>query len=297
MRLGNAALSHWRYVGKFFWPADLAVYYPHPGRGLSLGLAAAAGLLLAAVTALALALWRRRPWLAAGWLWYVGMLLPMIGLVQFGDLALADRFTYLPLVGLALALVWTARDLCAGQPRCGRVLPAVAVALTCALAALSVTQLRLWRDSVTLLGHTLAVTGDNPFVRANLGWSLAGLGRYQEAFRHYQEALRLAPAYAEAHNNFGVVLARLGRLREAEAEFREAVRLKPQLAPAWSTLGYALARQGRHAEAEACYREVLRLEPDNPDAHDNLAELMRAFGRPAEELRHRLEAGRLRSAR
>ncbi len=222
-RLGNAALSYWRYLGKMFWPADLAMLYPHPGRQIPAGPAVLAGLLL--VTLTVLVLWqRRRPWLAVGWLWYVGMLVPMIGIVAFGSQAMADRFMYLPSIGCSMALVWLIMEALPLR----RFRPTLIVALTasvlCALAVKTVMQERLWKDSETLFRHTLALTSNNYLIHNNLGDVLLNAGRYPEAIAEYEKALIAIP---DVHTNLGIALLNAGRLDEAIRHFQAALRLQP----------------------------------------------------------------------
>jgi tetratricopeptide (TPR) repeat protein len=258
-RLGNAALSYWRYVGMMLWPADLAVFYPHPGKNLPFGAALAAGLLLAAVTVLVLRQARPRPWLAVGWLWYAGTLLPMSGIVQFGVHALADRFVYLPSIGVFLALVWLAAEGLPAPLRRPAVLGPAAAAALAALAAASAVQAGYWRDSETLFSRTLAVTSGNWMIHGNLGTVLVEQGRQEEAIAHYREALRLRPEFPSAHTNLGNAYLRLGRTQEALGHYREAVRLDPANALRHRNLGLALTRAGQGEEAAACYREAERL--------------------------------------
>ena len=227
LRAGNAAISSWRYVGKLLLPVNLAVYYPHPGAGLRASLAVVAALALAAVTLTLLLLSRRRPWLGVGWLWFLGMLAPMIGIVQFGAHAMADRFAYLPLAGFFLALVWfLAGDL--PRPRYRPMLLAAgAAAVLVIFGGATVRYLHIWRDSETLFKHTLAVTRGNWLIHNNLCGTLKDAGRMKEAIPQCVEALRLHPDYADAHHNLGVALAKTGRFDEGIAHFQEALRLQP----------------------------------------------------------------------
>lgn len=242
VRLANAALSLWLYLKRLVWPADLAVYYPHQGTGLSFGSALAAGAFLAA---LSLGVWfqaRRRPWLAAGWLWFLATMMPVIGVVQIGSQALADRYAYLPLIGIMLALVWTLAGL--APPA---VLAAGAVAAVLSLGAVTVAYSSLWKDSETLYRRTLAVTRGNWVIENNLGLVLAAAGRLEEAVEHYRNALALRPFDARVHNNCGVALRSLKRFDAAAAHFREALRLQPDYAKAFNNLMTTLDEAGRPA--------------------------------------------------
>jgi len=275
-RVANALVAYVAYLGKTFWPTGLAVFYPHPVR-MPVWEIIGAAVVLAAIT-LGVVRFRRRRYGLAGWMWYVGTLVPVIGLVQVGSQAMADRYTYVPLVGVFVALVWGVADGAEwalarlGRPAWKRgVLTATAGAALAVCGATTVLQVLHWRDTETLFRHTLQVTRDTDLAHNNIGVALAGLGRWDEAVAEYREALRLNPQYAEAHNNLGAALAGLGRWDEAVAECREALRIKPQYAEARSNLGNALAGLGRWDEAVARYEETIRLAPDAPQPYNSLA--------------------------
>ena len=327
-RLENAALSYARYLGRIFLPVDLAVLYPHPGRDLAIGAVVLSGVLIAALTALALALARRRPWLVVGWFWFLGTLVPAIGLVQVGVQSMADRYVYLPLAGVALAVAWEAAVRLRGLRGAA---PALLAAALTAAAAATVVQVGLWRESRTLYEHALAVTSENWVIEGNLGMALHQAGAREEGVRHYREALRLRPEYAQARFNLGVALAEEGLYDEAATQLREAVRLSPDRGQAHAILGTVLMAQrrsaeaephlreaarlqpgdaavranlglalldlGRFGEAEQFYREALRLDPALAGAHNGLAALLERTGRPEEAAGHLREAGRLRGSR
>jgi len=273
VRVANALLSWSAYLVKTAWPSPLAMYYPHP---LNLPpawkLAGAFGL-LALLSAVALRGVRRRPWLITGWCWYLGMLVPVIGLVQIGAQAMADRYTYLPLCGVFIMAAWSVPG--SGSPRR---LPrgAAAAAASLAVAALAIAaavQAGRWKDSETLFTHTLAVTRDNWMIQNNLATAYFQSGRYEEAADHAREALRIRPDLAEAGNNLGISLAVLGRHEEAAAAFREAIRARPGLPEAWYNLGLVLADLGRREEAADSFRRALRLRPDYAAARLELQRL------------------------
>jgi len=297
VRLGNMALSYWRYLGKLFWPADLAVYYPHAGSGLSLGLATAAGAGLIALTALILLQVKQRPWLAVGWFWYSGMLAPMSGIVQFGAHAMADRFVYLPAIGVFAIVVWFAAEELPPLVHRSAVLVLAAAATIAALAATTVVQEGRWRDSETLFRHTLALTSGNWLIHYDLGTTLGNAGRTEEAMGQYREALRARPDFAEAHYNLGNALADSGRTAEALFHYREAVRVRPDFASAYNNLGILLATSARYQEAVAAYQEALRLQPGFAEVHNNLGNALMLLGRGEEAAWHLSEAERLRGRR
>ena len=306
VRLANAAVAFWSYVGKLLWPADLAVFYPHPGSSIPAGKVAAAALLLAAATALALRSARRRPWLAAGWLWFAGMLAPMSGVVQFGGHALADRFAYLPSIGIFLALVWTvAEDLPARLAR-ARVLAPLTGAVLAALVVASAAQTGYWKDSETLFRHSLAVTRENWMIRNSLAVGLSEEGRHEEAIANYREAIRIQPRMADMRYNLAGSLAALGRHEEAVGQLRVAATLVApsggptalqdvrRAASVQYNLGISLAKIGRREEAIAAFREAVRLRPDHAGAWYNLGNVLAGLGRSAEATASLREAVRLR---
>ena len=282
-RLANAAISYWRYVGKLLVPVGLAVPYPYPAAGLPAGAAVLAAGLLVALSGLVILLARRKPWLATGWFWFAGMLLPMIGVVQFGAQSMADRFAYLPLVGFFLALVWLAAEDLPATLRRPAVLGPLAGAALAALAAGSAAQSGFWRDSETLLLRALAVTKDNWLAHNNLATILMKRGRHEEAISHLEEVIRIAPGYrAEALCNIGKALFELGRLEEAVARYRQALGLREDFPDAHYNLGLALVALRRQAEAEKAYREAIRLQPDFPAARTDLGRLLASLGRRVE---------------
>jgi hypothetical protein len=265
-RIANALVACASYLRLTFWPVDLAVLYPHPASGIGLGQATLAFALLLVVTLAAGAAWRRRPYLLIGWLWFLGMLVPTLGLVQVGAQAMADRYMYLPLTGLAIAVAWGVPDLLATLPIPPRArrncLALAAIASIAALGAASSAQLRFWRDSETLFRHTLAVTRENAIAHAQLGDALLERGRAAEALAQWEESLRLLPNYLEVANNLAWLLATtpIEAMRDparavAVAERARAIAERPEvadpaeLASVLDTLAAAQAAAGRFADA------------------------------------------------
>ena len=272
LRVSNALVAYGRYLRKIFWPSDLAMFYPYP-QGWPLATVLAAAALLAAVTLAAIWLIRRRPYVAVGWFWFMGMLVPVIGLVQVGRHAMADRYTYLPLIGLFLALVWLCAEL---LPPWRYRLAALSLISCLALGACLTTthlQLRHWQNSETLARHALRVTADNYVAENNLGAALLQAGKVEEALVHSAAALKIKPDFAPAHNNLALILAGKGRQEEAIAHWREALRIEPRHASAHYLLASQLDQQGRVDEALAHYQEALRLQPDFPEAANDLGGL------------------------
>ncbi len=284
-RTGNALISYAAYLGEFFCPQGLAPCYPRRAE-LPPWQVAAAVLLLVSITAAAVRWRRQRPYLLVGWLWYVGMLVPVIGLVQFGGQAEADRFTYLPQIGLTVALVWTAADACRAWLRFRRIWAIAAASAVMILAVFAWRQTSYWRDSETLWRHTLDCNSRNAVAHNNLGTALADRGRIDGAIEQYQQALDIKPGYVEAHNNLAIALASCGRIDEAIEHCRKALDIKPDCAEAYNSLGIALADCGRTGEAIANYEKALELKLDFAEAHDNLGIALASCGRIDEAIEH-----------
>ena len=285
-RAANALVAYVAYLGQFFWPAGLAVLYPHPEAGLPIWQPAAAGLLLAGLT-FAAALWRKQyPYLLAGWLWYLGMLVPVIGLVQVGGQAMADRYTYLPQIGLAIALVWAGTDACRRRPAWRRPLAVASALVLAALMACAWRQTAYWRDSETLWTRDLDCAGENARGLNSLGTALRQQGRIDEALVRYEKALKLDPANADAHNNLGSILQDRGRFDEAAFHYEQTLKTRPRCAEAHANLGVLACQQGRIDEAVAHYGRALEINPDFAEVHRNLGEVLRKQGRIDEAVRH-----------
>ena len=286
-RVANAIWSYAAYLGMTLWPRGLAAFYPHPGSTLPASKVALAAAILAAVTWLAVILRRSHPYVLVGWLWYVGTLVPVIGIVQVGNQGMADRYTYLPLIGIFVIFAWAA----AGAGRIATI-PGVAVVL--ALAALTRLQAAEWRDSVTLFTHALAVTGPNATVHISLGAALEAQGRFADAMTHYDEALRFEPGNRVAHNRVAGLLARQGRLDEAVGHYLEVLRRNPADADTLSNLGIALAKQRKLDEAIARFKAALHAKPEDPAAIlTNLGNALLLSGRTVEAVERYEESLRL----
>lgn len=278
LRVENAVVSYARYLGKTFWPQDLAVLYPHPGKW-PLWTVVAGGLVLLVITSVAVRDRARRPYLIVGWLWFLGLLVPAIGLVQAGVQAMADRFAYVPIIGLFIMVAWAGAELVSPLRRQTGALLAGAVLSACILG--TSLQLSHWRNSITLWEHTLAVTRNNYMGHHDLGVALREAGRLDEASRQFTAALLIktnALTYLE-----------LSRVRESESETNEAilhlqqaVQLAPQWAQAQRRLAFLLWQQGRFDEALRHYTELLRQTPSEADTRCEVAALLIARDRIAE---------------
>ena len=276
-RLANAAVSYASYLGKTAWPAALAVFYPF-AKGIPAWRVVGSSIVLSAITAIVVRLRRRAPFLAFGWLWYAVTLVPVIGLVQVGGQAMADRYTYVPLIGIFIALAWGLAALAKKSRPARFAASAAAVATLFACVGLTRAQVAHWSDSTALFTHALGVTSDNWLAHNNLGLVLFDAGKTEESIAHYREALRIVPNYVEAHNNLGNALEKLGQRDEAMEHYRLALQLRPDYPRVHNNLGVALSNQGRSAEAIAEYREALRLDPGYAKAQRNLArELSESF--------------------
>jgi tetratricopeptide (TPR) repeat protein len=275
LRLANALVSYVRYLGKTFWPADLAVFYPYPHGWQALYVAGTA-VLLVVISAIALGQVQRRAYLAVGWFWYVGTLIPVIGLVQVAHHAMADRYTYLPLIGIFIMLVW----LIAETTSCWRlrqlVLAPIAAAILVACLMSTHFQLQYWRNSEELSRHALRVTSGNYVAHNNLGNVLQAAGKSEQALVHYTAALEIKTNFAAAQSNLGLLLLSEGRTNESAAHFAAAIRSEPRSAMAHFLLAELLDQQGNGPDAFAHCLEALRLRPDFPEACNELGCLFAA---------------------
>ena len=333
-RVANALLSYTKYIGKMVWPFELTVFYPFPPvmPGWQV---AGAFLLLAAISFWVIKGARQRPYAVVGWLWYLGTLVPVIGLVQVGSQAMADRYTYLPLIGLFMIAAWGISEFSARR-RIKKVwLTASAGVLLSLLITTTWRQVGYWENSVALFSRALAVTTDNPVAHNNLGYTLSTQGKFEKAITHYLEALRLYPdsavahynlgnalgnldkpsqaiyhylevlrlnpKHTGAHNNLGNVLAKQGKLNDAVKHYSAALKIDPENPKTYKNFGAVLVRLGRLGEAIPLFREALQIYPDYPDAHSDLGVALAVQGRMAEAIAHfrkalRLEPGHVNAA-
>jgi protein O-mannosyl-transferase len=299
-RIANALVSYVVYLGQFFYPSGLAVFYPHRSfeNDLPIWKIAGASLLLLSISLVAVASRRRLPYLFVGWLWYLGMLVPVIGVVQVGAQAMADRYTYLPQIGLYLALVWGAggkarsreQGAGSGEKEIYRVrsglLPAAALIAIVVLGVCAWRQAAYWRDGETLWRHALACTDGNFTAHNNLGNLLADRGNLDEAIDNLRAAVEIKPDFAKAHNNLANLLARRGKLAEAVKHYCRAFELRPDYAEAHANLGNLLANHGKYVEAIPQFRAALAIKPDYAGAHYELGSALAHSGQVDEALVH-----------
>ncbi|HEX4143303.1 MAG TPA: tetratricopeptide repeat protein [Pirellulales bacterium] len=274
-RIGNAAVSCVDYVFGFFYPVDLAAFYPLPPGGPP-GWKVAAAATILAVASVAAVIWRRRcPYCFVGWFWYLGMVFPVLGVVNIGTLAMADRYTYLPSIGLCIAVAWGAKRLAAGSPGRRWLLGACAALAVAVLACCAGVQASYWRDDETLWRHALACTTDNAKAEYSMANVLARQGRRDAAIVYYRRAQQHG-ADPLPYNNLGLLLAQQGRLREAVAQYRQALAIDADSYMAHNNLGTALARQNQGDEARKHFRRALQINPRSATAHCGLAGLLLA---------------------
>lgn len=291
-RLENAAVSYVAYLWKALWPAGLIPYYPFRV-AIPWWLTTGCLALLVALSVLVVRIRHVAPAAAMGWCWYLGTLVPVIGLVQVGGHAMADRFTYLPLVGVFIAIVWPVSSWIERRRIAPRVVAAVVAALIGAHAFVAFRQVGHWRDGVALWSHTIRVDPANARAHANLGDVLITLQRHREAVPVLREAIRLHPDVPHAHSNLGLALEATGNPSDAIIHFREAARLNPSYLTPRTHLANLLAQRGDTDEALVHYNDALRLAPTNVLIHTNLAVTLARAGRPGDGLPHILEAIRL----
>jgi len=295
-RISNAIVSYVAYLGKTVWPGSLAVYYPHPAfvhAGIPTWQVAGSVLLLGAATLLALRQRKCHPYLLVGWLWYLGTLVPVIGLVQVGTQALADRYTYVPLIGVFMIVAWGVPEALRGWRFRRQVLGAIGGAVILALGITAWIQARHWRDGVSLFRHALNVTENNWVIWYNLGVTYQGLGQPGEALACFRKSVRIVPEFAGGWVRVGSTYDDLGQYQEAIASYREAIRVSPNYFKAWDNLGVVYDNLGRHLEAIACYRESIRIKPDNAMAWYNLGVAYSRLRQPQEAVKYYEEASRI----
>ena len=296
LRVGNALESCVAYLGQMFWPADLAVLYPFTSGGVGVSAVVLSLVLLAGISAGVFILHRRRPYFLTGWLWYLIMLTPVIGIVPVGAQARADRYTYLPQIGLYLLLTWAAAELCAGWRHRRVVLGGGSAIILTALIFCAHAQTVYWRNSELLWTHALARTSGNFIGHSNLGNALLQKGDVDEAIVHYQQALQIKPDSAQTHNNLGNALLQKGDVDEAIAHCQMALQIKPDFAEAHNNLGNALLRKGHVDEAMAHCQKALQIKPDYAEAHNNLGMALLKMGRVDEAIAHFQQALQIKPA-
>jgi tetratricopeptide (TPR) repeat protein len=296
LRITNALVSYLRYIGKTLWPHSLAVFYPPLGHSLPMWQAIFSGLILLSVSVLAMRLARKYPYLIVGWLWYLGTLVPVIGVVQVGSQAMADRYTYVPLIGVFIIIAWGVRDLVSRWYHLKAAVLASVGVMFGALMICTWIQVSRWNNSISLFRHAVDVTVDNSLAYNNLGNALLDQDRIEEAMGHFCAALQIRPDDANAHDNLGLALAKQSRLEEAMRHFYEALRIKPDHVRAHYNLGVALASQGKPQNAMYHFSKAVEIKPDYAKAHLNLGAVLANQGMLKQAVDHFSEALRINPA-
>jgi tetratricopeptide (TPR) repeat protein len=278
LRLSNVVVEYVMYIRDMLWPTGLAGFYPYP-RSIPGWFAVGSFLALIGSSIMIIRSFRRCTYLAIGWLWYLGTLIPVIGLVQSGGQARADRFTYIPLIGLFVMIAWGIPDALIRWRHRRTVLPVAAALAILSCAIVARAQVRTWENSLTLWGRALEVTAGNYRAHGLLGQALAQRDRLDEAISHYSEAIRIRPDFAEVHNRLGNAFFDQGKLDEAIVQFSEALRADSKFSQAHNNWANALARQGKLDEAVAHYGEAIRITPDYADAHNGLGAVLADQGK------------------
>ena len=290
VRCENAVVSYARYLLDMIWPLRLAVFYPHPQHSLPKWQLAMSAVVLVGLTVIVITHIRKAGYLSVGWLWYGGTLVPVIGIVQVGLQSRADRYAYIPLIGIFIMIVWPAWEWIS-QRRRRRQVAAVAVAgVVIALTAATRSQVLYWTTSVTLFERALAVTENNYVAHNNLGESLAQQGRLDDAEAHFAAAIQINPLFADAHHNMGMSLVRRGKPGDAIAEFTRAIEIAPNFTDAHNKLGAALANQGNLSAAIASFSRALEIDPNYASARANLGSAYEQQGRTREAIEAYSEA-------
>ncbi|MGO9586462.1 MAG: tetratricopeptide repeat protein [Limisphaerales bacterium] len=291
VRVGNALVSYVVYLKQMIYPVGLAVYYPHPEGRLPTWEIITAATVLLGISAGAVVVRRRQPWFLTGWLWYLGMLIPVIGLIQSGMRARADRYTYLPQIGLYILLTWAVVELTASWRSRRWVLGGGALVVLAVLITCARTQTTYWRNSETLWTHTLACTSNNTVAHNNLGDAFSQEGRMDEAISHYQKTLTINPNNAEANYDLGNAFFKQGRMDEAIAQFQKTMAINPgytdvhyNFSDIHNNLGNAFLRQGRADEAIAQFQSALKINTNDASIHYNLGNAFRRQGNENEAI-------------
>jgi hypothetical protein len=273
-RLTNATVSYFDYLGKMVWPSGLSILYPHPGNTLPDWQGILCGMALVGITVVSTRLIKKEPYVAVGWFWYLGTLVPVIGIVQVGGVAMADRYAYIPLIGIFILVAWGVPELLSKWRYKKKVLSVSAGIIIVTLLITTWKQTSHWKNSITLYKHAIRVTDKKhpnfSLVHNNLGIALFTEGKNEEAIYHYKMAIKIKPVQSLVHYNLGVALVDEGKNKEAISQYKMAIRLNPNFTNAHYNLGIILLQKGALKEAAYHFRETVRLRPDLVEAGDYL---------------------------
>ena len=293
LRISNAIVVYVGYIGKMLWPARLAIFYPLPDSIALWQVTVAAGVLLGLSLAVLVQV-RQRPYLAVGWFWYLGTLVPVIGLVQIGGQSMADRYTYMPLIGLFIMMAWGSAEWIGANRQKRIVATVAAAAILAALMGVSRMQVGYWANSVTIFEQSIKATGGSWVAHNNLATALGDRGRIEAAIHHYHRALQKDPPEPEGiYYNMAIALSSQGRDLQAIEHYSAALKINPDFAAAHINMGAVLARQGKEADAIRHYKEAIRIEPNSEKAHYNLANILLAQDKNDPAISHYSNAVRI----
>jgi len=287
-RIANSLISYVRYIIKIFLPFDLAVLYPHLGRNLPVWQPITALVILIIISIAILYIFRRMRYLTLGWLWYLGALIPVIGLMQVGSHSIADRYTYLPSIGIFIIIAWGIAEITKNLPHKKICLGISAAIVIIALTIATRTQVGYWKNNTTLYTHTLAITDRNLIIHNNLGNDIQKQGDVNTAIYHFQKAVEINPKYAKAQYNLGNALSSLGRFEESVPHYQRTIILEPDCFDAYNNLGNSLRALNRFEEAMYQYQTVLKLKPDHI-THFNIGSLLAIQGKYDQAIIHLTE--------
>jgi protein O-mannosyl-transferase len=278
-RIANTFLSYARYIGKMFWPQNMTVFYPFDAMYIPFWQIAASCLLLLVISIFVIRLGRNQKYLPLGWFWFVGTLVPVIGIIQVGLQAYADRYTYVSYIGLFIMLAWGVPQLLSKWIYRKIVLGVSMALVLTVLGICAHRQTSYWKNSITFFSHALEVTQNNYVAYNNLGLVYDDLGRSAEAMENFSRAIKIMPNYAQAHTNLGIIYTKLGRWQDAIDEYQQAIKYKPDFAAAYNNLGLAYDDLGRSAEAIEDFKRAIRIKPDYAESHTNLGIVYTKLGR------------------
>ena len=298
VRLANAIVSYLEYLGKMIWPSGLAVFYPHPESSLATWKWVLCFLVLVAITTISIRFIKKAPYFIVGWLWYLGTLVPVIGIIQVGSQAMADRYAYVPLIGIFIIVAWGVPELISKWRYKEKVLSVSGGIIIFLLLITTWKQVSHWKNNITVFEHAVRVTDKEypsfALIHNNLGNALDAEGKNAEAISHYKMAIKINPDYATAHNNLGNVLGLKGEMKEAISQYKMAIKLNPEYADAHYNLGSVLDTEGKNEEAISHYKMAIKLNPDDFWAHNKLGHALVQKGEMKEAVYHYRETVRLR---
>jgi Flp pilus assembly protein TadD len=269
-RVANALISYMKYIEKLFLPSRLSAFYPHPFENVSVLYAVISAAALLAVTILVIRLAQNHRYFVTGWFWYLGTLVPVIGIIQVGSHAMADRYTYITLTGLFIIIAWGLSELLAKSPQRKIVIGLSMVIVLTTLGICASRQVSYWKNSITLSSHALAVTQNNWLAHYDIGNAYARLGRWTEAIDAYRQTIKIRPNYADAHYNLGLAYGSLSRWPEAIDAYQQAIKIKPDCVEAYNNLGVVYEKLGRWSEAIDAHKQTIKIDPNNAQAYNNL---------------------------